>query len=177
MAHDTLCLGSFIYPPLIKRYQLLRDSHLQVAACGYQTCRSGSTVKPRSRSLGEEGARHPPGCDDKAKKKLEIFVMKSWVRKFMAFKLVEVFYHGPEGGTGQCDWLTPGLRPELKRVLELGQPRLSPSLSAAPAAPQRAGRQPGHRQRGCASAFWQRIGPYISSLCRCKNNLALTKPE
>lgn len=102
------CLGSRIYPPSIKCYQPLRDSHLRVTACGYQTRRSGSTVKPRLRGLSEEGARRPAGYSDKEKKKLEIFIKKSWVRKFLPFKLVKAFHHGPEGETGQRDWLTPG---------------------------------------------------------------------
>lgn len=45
----------------------------------------------------KEEAPHPPGYSSKLKKKLQILIMKSWVGKFMAFRLVEVLYCGPEG--------------------------------------------------------------------------------
>lgn len=57
----------------------------------------------------KDEAPHPPACKCKLKKKLQIFIMETWVGKFMAFRLVEMFYHGPGRETHECDWQTPGL--------------------------------------------------------------------
>lgn len=90
--------------------------------------------------LSKEEAPHPPGCNSKLYKKLQIFIMESWVGKFTAFRLVEVFYRGPEGEIHQYDCLTPGLEAELgsPRWGGCGFPRSCGMPHGAPAQAARA---------------------------------------
>lgn len=124
----------------------------------------------------------------------------------MAFKLLELFYHRPEGETGRWDWLTPGLWPELERLPELRQPRWSPSPSlprqcpsgraggqgtGSAAAPGPSGREPGLRFPAFVAAkitshtrslnklrSWQEAWNNGSEKCElCPSNVIPERPD
>lgn len=116
-----------------------------------------------------------PGYNDKEKKKKksEIFIMKSWVRKLMAFKLVGVCVTMDlqERQVSMTGWLLACNQSWRESLLGSPWfPRACPLPQQCPS--RQAGRQPGRRQWDCARSFWEIIGPYISSLCHCKNNFA-----